>query len=263
MSARPKARDFLVAASALALALAALVSSPARAAEKSAKARAVEPSSQPVEEMLQANTQALMDAITAGDAAVWDRLLDARVTYVDESGSVLDRKTLIDGIKPLPAGVSGAIRVTQFHAAVHGDVAVTTHVDDEHENYHGQKLHCQYRTTDTWQRTPAGWRLVGAQVLALRTDPPALAVDPDDLEEYTGRYTLSPDVAYEIGLTDRGLEGVQTGRKPEPLKLEVGDVLFVPGKPRYRKIFLRDEDGEITGFAERREAWDLVFVKVP
>jgi hypothetical protein len=40
-------------------------------------------------------------------------------------------------------------------------------------------------------------------------------------------------------------------------------VLFVPGKPRYRKVFLRDDDGDITGFSERREAWDLVFTKQP
>jgi hypothetical protein len=26
---------------------------------------------------------------------------------------------------------------------------------------------------------------------------------------------------------------------------------------------LRDDDGDITGFAERREAWDLVYTKQP
>ncbi|MGZ6989278.1 MAG: DUF4440 domain-containing protein [Thermoanaerobaculia bacterium] len=260
MNARPKVCCRLVVASALALAVGR---GPAQAADKSGIARAAKSSAKTVEETLQADTQALMDAVSAGNAAVWDRLLDARVTYVDENGSLLDRKTLVDGIKPLPPGVSGTIRVTDFHAAVHGDVAVTTHVDDEHETFHGHALHCQYRTTDTWQRTPGGWRLVGGQVLALRTDPPALAVDTDDLEEYAGLYTLAPDVAYEIRLTDHGLEGRQTGKKAEPLKLEALDVLFVPGKPRYRKVFLRDDDGEITGFAERREAWDLVFVKKP
>jgi Domain of unknown function (DUF4440) len=261
MNSRSKACRRLVVVSALAIG--ALAGSPAHAAEREGKGRASEPSGRSVEEALQANTQALMDAVTAGDAGVWNRLLDAHVTYVDENGSVLDRKALVDGIKPLPAGVSGAIRVTEFHATVHGDVAVTTHVDDEHETFHGHELHCQYRTTDTWQRTPGGWHLVGGQVLALRTDPPALDVDPDDLEAYTGRYTLAPDVAYEIRLTDHGLEGRQTGKKPEPLKVETGDVLFVPGKPRYRKVFLRDDDGDITGFAERREAWDLVFTKQP
>jgi len=33
----------------------------------------------------------------------------------------------------------------------------------------------------------------------------------------------------------------------------------VPGRPRYRKVFRRDSAGGITDFAERREAWDLVW----
>ena len=226
-----------------------------------AAAHAAEPSDAAIEEALKAQTQALMDAVGAGGADVWERLLDTRVSYVDEGGTVLDRKALLDGIKPLPAGVSGTIRVTDFHAVVHGDFAVATYVDDEHETFHGHALHCQYRATDTWRKTPDGWRLVGGQVLALRTDPPAVRADPDELEEYEGRYVLAPGVAYEVRLTERGLEGVATGKKPEPLLVEASDVFFVPGKPRYRKVFLRDEEGEITGFAERREAWDLVYVK--
>jgi hypothetical protein len=202
-----------------------------------------------------------MDAVSAGGADVWERLLDSRVTYVDEAGAVLDRKALLEGMKPLPAGVSGTIRVTDFHAVVAGDVAAATYVADEHETFHGHLLHGQYRETDTWRKTPDGWRLFAAQVLALRTDPPALAVDRDDLEEYEGRYVLAPGIAYEIRLTDGGLEGRETGKKPEPLAIEAGDVLFVPGKPRYRLVFLRDEDGMISGFAHRREAWDLVFRK--
>jgi hypothetical protein len=41
--------------------------------------------------------------------------------------------------------------------------------------------------------------------------------------------------------------------------VEATDVLFVPGRPRYRYIFLRDAAGKITGLAQRREAWDLVW----
>lgn len=45
----------------------------------------------------------------------------------------------------------------------------------------------------------------------------------------------------------------------KPLQVEVRDVLFVPGQPRIRKIFQRNEKGKITGFADRRESWDLVW----
>ena len=40
------------------------------------------------------------------------------------------------------------------------------------------------------------------------------------------------------------------------------DVLFVPGRPRYRYVLMRDPDGKVTGFAQRREAWDLVWTRI-
>ncbi|HLI84569.1 MAG TPA: hypothetical protein VKV17_11660 [Bryobacteraceae bacterium] len=46
------------------------------------------------------------------------------------------------------------------------------------------------------------------------------------------------------------------------LRAEVADMLFVSGRPRYRKVFHRDQNGRITGFGERREAWDLLWKRV-
>ena len=212
-----------------------------------------------VREVLQRQTQELMDAIGAGSAAVWDRYLDPGLRYVDETGAVMTKKQMVAQIRPLPAGVSGSIKVTNFDVVVHGDVAVATYVNDEHERYHGYPLHCQYRTTDTWLRTEDGWRLIGAQVLALRTDPPKVALPAAARTEYCGRYALAPGVEYEIRCRGDALEGQRTGRKPEQLAAEAPDVLFVPGQPRYRYIFLRDSAGKVTGFAQRREAWDLIW----
>ncbi|HET7452164.1 MAG TPA: DUF4440 domain-containing protein [Thermoanaerobaculia bacterium] len=211
--------------------------------------------------VLERQTQELFDAISAGDAKVWDRYLDAEVRYTDENGTVSRKKEMVDATRPLPPGVSGTIRVTDFHAVVFGDVAVATHVEDEHEDYHGHPLHCRYRTTDTWKRTPEGWRLIAAQVIALREDPPAVPLASAARAEYCGTYALAPGVDYEIRAKEDGLEGRQTGRPWEDVRAEAPDVLFVPGKPRYRKIFRRDGSGKITGFADRREAWDLVWTK--
>jgi ketosteroid isomerase-like protein len=212
-----------------------------------------------VPDILRRQTEELVDAIAAGKAAVWDRYLDEGVRYVDESGSVMTKKQMVEGTKPLPEGVSGTIRVTDFDAVVHGDVAVATYVDDENEDFHGHKLHCQYRTTDTWLKTAKGWRLIAAQVLAVRTDPPGVPFAGSLRAEYCGRYVLTPEIAYEIRCNGDGLEGQQTGQKAEELRAEAPDVLFVPGRPRYRYVFLRDAAGKITGFAQRREAWDLVW----
>jgi hypothetical protein len=208
-------------------------------------------------------TQELMNATSDGKASVWDHYLDPGLSYTTEEGTVLTKEKMVGDTKPLPAGVSGTIKVTDFKVTVHGAVAVATHVDDEHENYHGHQLHCQYRTTDIWQKTPAGWRLIAGQVMPLRTDPPAIQLKAALLDEYVGRYSLTPEINYEIRRTATGLEGEQTGHKPEVLMAEAPDDLFVPGKVRYRNIFQRAADGHITGFAERREAWDLVWTRVP
>lgn len=208
---------------------------------------------------LERQTRELVNALSSGSAEVWDRYLDPDVRYVDESGAVMNKKQMVEQIRPLPAGVSGSIRVTEFDAAVHGDVAVATYVDDESETYHGHALHCRYRTTDTWKKTAAGWRLIAGQVLAIRTDPPAVALPARLRGEYVGTYVLAPGIEYEIRLAGDGVEGQQTGRKAETLLAEAPDVLFVSGKPRYRYVFLRGADGRIVGFAQRREAWDLVW----
>lgn len=212
-----------------------------------------------VRDVLARQAQELLDAITSGSAAVWDRYLDADVRYVDESGKVLTKKQMVGDIKPLPEGVSGTLKVTDFDVAVHGDVAVATYVGDEYEDYHGPKLHCQYRTTDTWKKTLGGWRLIAGQVLALRTDPPSIPLAASLRNEYCGRYALTPAMTYEIRCKGDVLEGQQAGRKAEELRAEAPDVFFVPGRPRYRYVFLRDAEGKITSFAQRREAWDLVW----
>ena len=217
--------------------------------------------SEDVVALLRRQTQELVDAISSGSGAVWDRYLDPDARYVDETGAVLTKKEMVEQTKPLPAGVSGTIRVTDFDVAVHGEVGVATYVDIESEDFHGHDLHCRYRTTETWKKTSEGWRLIAGQVLALREDPPSVPLSAALRREYEGTYVLAPGIAYEIRSEDGTLGGQQTGRKPETLLAEAPDVLFVPGKPRYRYVFLRDADGRVIGFAQRREAWDLVWAR--
>jgi Domain of unknown function (DUF4440) len=221
--------------------------------------------------ILQAQTQELMDAVGRGDAAPWTKYLHPDCVSTSEDGEVSDRRKMLEDLKPLPAGVSGKIAVIDFRARIEGGTAVTTYVSDEDEDFHGHKLHCQYRSTDTWLNTPAGWRLLSSQVLALRTDPPAIPIDSARADEYCGRYALTPEIAFEIRRKSQpaagaaggvSLEGQQTGRPARELRAEACDVLFSPGRVRYRYVFGRDGAGKITGFAERREAWDLVWRRI-
>jgi hypothetical protein len=212
-------------------------------------------------QILKAQSQELLDAVTYGKPEVWDRYLDEHTVITTEDGKVHTKAEMVKDIKPLPEGVSGTLIVTEFKAVDHGAVAVTNYVADEHENYHGHPLHCGYLETDTWLKTAKGWRLIGSEILALRTDPPAIQLKDSLIDTYVGRYALTPTITYEIRRSEGKLEGRRSGRDWEVLKAESPDVLFVPGDPRYRKVFQRDAEGRITGFADRREAWDLIWAK--
>lgn len=210
---------------------------------------------------IQARAQELNDAVTYGRAEVWVRYLDEDSVYTDEEGTVSSKAEMVAQIGPLPAGVSGVLTNIDFIAHRHGDTIVTTYVIDEHETYHGQELHCQYRNTVTWSASSDGWRIVALQAMALRTDPPEIALAARDLEAYVGVYRLSPDVTYTITRGGEGLSGQQSGGRARPLKAEMRDVLFNPGRPRYRFLFMRNARGRIERMIERREAWDLVWTR--
>src|SRR5262245_56454695 len=75
-------------------------------------------------DVLRRQTKELIDAITSGTASVWEKYLDPEARYIDESGDVQTKKDMVDGIKPLPEGISGSIEIQSFDVVVHGDVAV-------------------------------------------------------------------------------------------------------------------------------------------
>lgn len=212
---------------------------------------------------LQRMTQELYDAVSLGDSMVWHTYLDSTVSFTDENGQLAGKDRMVSSIRPLPPGVSGTIVITEWRANVLSDVAVTTYVSDEHETFHGQRLHAHYRETDTWIRRPAGWRLIGAQVLALQRDPPALTVHPESLTAYIGRYAAAPDYLYAIERQGDSLVARVNGGRAQSLRAETRDVWFTPGQPRTRKIFRRDASGRIVGLVSRREGEDVVFQRLP
>jgi hypothetical protein len=215
------------------------------------------------EAVLRAQTQEMLDAIAVGHVAVWERYLDPRIVYVSEAGEVEGRAQLLAELKPLPAGISGNIAIGRFEVRLHGDTAVVLHVDEEDENYFGHAIHAQYLNTATWRLGADGWKLIAMQVLATLLDPPAIALPATQLDDYAGTYQLTDAIRYTIRRDGDRLVGERTGRPPQELRVEARDVVFVPGQPRSRKIFQRDASGRITGFADRREARDVVWARLP
>ncbi|HEX7808427.1 MAG TPA: nuclear transport factor 2 family protein [Thermoanaerobaculia bacterium] len=212
---------------------------------------------------LRKQTLELLDAVTAGDAKVWDRYLHADAIITVEDGRVQRKDEMVKGIRPLPKGVSGNLKILDFKLVERASTAITNYLIDEDENYHGHVIHCQYRATDTWVKTTSGWRILASQIHAVRTDPLAMQLSDAQLDAYIGKYALTPELTFEIRRGAKGLESKRGTRDWQPILAEAPDVLFNPGSPRYRMIFQRDAVGRITGFAERREAWDLNWKRMP
>jgi hypothetical protein len=139
---------------------------------------------------------------------------------------------------------------------------VTTYIIDEHEIIEGQTLHARYRSSDTWLRSAAGWRLAAAQVFAIQQDPPRGTLSAPRLADYEGDYSLSAATRQSIRRDGDHLLAERTGRAPQVLLPESGDVFFTPGRPRTRRIFTRAADGQVSGFADRREGIDLLWTRV-
>jgi len=210
---------------------------------------------------MHAKVQAMMDALVPGNKTPWIGTLDKRFVQIDENGEVSNYNQSIAQITPLPKGASGHIAVTEWKATIFGDSAVTTHLVDEHEDFHGQQLHALYRSTSTWVKEAGDWKLVAMQTIALQQDPPAVALPAKLTGQYVGRYRAGPDYIYTIIAREGRLYGATNDGKPVEIKAELADVLFTPGQPRTRKIFTRDASGRITGFRSRREERDVVFRK--
>jgi hypothetical protein len=222
--------------------------------------RAAEPSSTEAE--LKRNTQALLDALVPGDVAVWDRLLDPKAIQVDENNTVRTKAQILADLKPVGPGLTGTLQVDDFCVALYDDVAVATYEDKEYLDYHGQVLHSSFRMTDTWRKTPEGWRLIGEQELAVQQDPPSVAFD-SKVCPYAGRYALTDDILATISCRGDMLAVERDGKPVRTFLAETPDVFFEPGFPRTRRIFQRDAGGHVTGFVDRREERDIAWKRLP
>ena len=210
-----------------------------------------------VEAELRQKTQALLDAVAPGDAAVWQRTLHDRVVHMDENGVVRDKQALLGELAPLPPGLAGRIEIDRFRATVHGDTAVTAYEMQESLDYHGQPLRTRFRALDTWLRTPDGWRLIAQHTGAVLKDPPSVRLARTELCAYEGVYSLTSAIKTTIRCDDDGLNSQRADRPAVKYSAEVRDVFFAAGQPRSRRIFTRDASGRVDGFVDRREGEDV------
>lgn len=206
---------------------------------------------------LRKTIQALLDAI--GHAEVCDKYVHDRLVRVDEGGVVRDKAVLLKELMPLPK--IGRIAIDTFRLEAHGGVAVVAHEIQEHLDYHGQILRSRFRVSDTWLKVPDGWKLIAEKISAMLKDPPVVRLSHEHLCGYSGSYRLTDAITTTIRCTDTELIAERTGRPPVKYVAELPDFFFVPGQPRTRRIFLRNEKGAVVGFADRREGEDVWWKK--
>jgi hypothetical protein len=209
------------------------------------------------EQELQRATQELADAVAPGHVEVWNKYLDDRLVRIDENGVIQTKSQLLKELAPLPPGLKGSMAIENFHATLHGAVAIASYDMQESLDYQGQMLHSRFRSSDTWTKTPAGWRLIAQHVSAVLKDPPAIKLSQSQLCAYDGTYTLTSDIEVIVHCSAKGLSMQRTGRPAVEYLPETADVFFAPGQPRSRRLFVRDTEGKAIAMLDRREGEDI------
>jgi hypothetical protein len=205
-------------------------------------------------------SEALLDAVTSGDKAVFARTLDPEGLFSDEDGNVRTGAAVVEEVRRLPSGYSGNLRMVDPHVRIRGDVGIIAFdVVETLELFGRQRLRTRFHTTDVYQRTDEGWQLVASQTSVLPSELSRAAVDPTVFDDYIGTYRLSAEISVRIWREDDQLFMQRTGRAREEL-IPIGNDRFVrAGAPRGERFFRRDNGGKVVALVERRDNNDLIW----
>jgi len=191
---------------------------------------------------------------------IFQRNADGQVTGYASRGLVYTKNAAAtqSGATPPP----GPLVLRDFIVHHTDTVAVATFFHDRDTPSYGQTMHQTYRSSETWIKRGAEWKLIASQGRQLMPDPPTLTLSAEALNGYVGTYAASPTFTARITRAGNALAASINGEKAVPVCATVPDVFFFPGEPRIRLIFQRNANGQITGYLKRREERDLIFRKI-
>lgn len=207
-------------------------------------------------------TQQLMDAITNGDSSVWAPHLSPRWFITDEEGQHVPRTEFLAGLRGLPAGQRGQLKVTRWHLVGGPQVAVLSYDIDEWHDFYGQELRTRFHATDTWVREDGAWKMLASQMTALPTPIPGRRVARRLLVQYEGRYALTPEIVLRVAVRDSGLVLIRSNGTPEPL-YALDDRIFIRHGVRGFWVFERNEQGAVTQLVNWRDNNAVVWRRLP
>ena len=212
-------------------------------------------------QMMKARDQQVQDALSNGDAKCLASLTSPDFLFVAEDSQIHVRNELLGILRPDPQS-SGIPPVKMRDYTIHKqrDTAIVTYHLYESGYYLGSPLTGHDTITATWQRLNAGWRLRLLHMTAVPMDPPAVMLPLEELDQLTGRYRAGSSITSLSREGDHIVEDSNSGRAL--LKAEGRDLLFKPGLPRLRLIFLRDTRGNVVGYVSRNENRGIKFTKI-
>ena len=202
--------------------------------------------------------QALMDGVATGDKALWNKYLHDSCLIAIENGEAVTKQKMIAELNPLPKGYIGKIKIIEPRCQMYGNTAVISFINDEYLELYGQKIHTQYRQTDTWVKTSSEWKLVAMQVFEIPKNPPPVTVSETILKQYNGTYQLSHERKCRVYVEAGKLYAQKDEKNIQELLPETENVFFRKGDGRVNVIFLKNTDGTYQ-MIERREGEDLVW----
>lgn len=209
----------------------------------------------------QATEQALMDAIAPGDKAAWERVMDPSCVVTTEEGEVLTREQFLEGLRPLPAGLSGSITVRDVSVQEFASFALVRYLADEAESVFGQRLAVHYRVTNTYRRDGPTWRMVASHLSVVTRDPLAQEVPQAGWPGLVGTYRLLPDGwTFTVELRDGRLLGGRDPAKLRPL-VPLTSQAFVLSGSLGEWLFVL-ENGRATRILNLRKFAPLVWTRV-
>ena len=212
----------------------------------------------------QSTTQALYDAVAAGDKAVWDRVLDARCTITTEDGEVMDRAKFLADLHPLPPGFTGGIKVRDLTVRHLGDAAVVHYWFDEWEDIFGQRLKTVYVETDVYRHAAQAWKMVAAQVTVVPRDLEPIKVDATGWPALLGEYRFSEQATtrYRVFMRDGALYGGRDEQSATRL-IPLAPLVFFQQGSIHVMVFVQDTRGAVTEVRELHKYNEVRMQRVP
>jgi uncharacterized protein DUF4440 len=197
-------------------------------------------------------TQALVDAVTDGAPAVWDRVLDPDCLITTEDGIVMGKTKFLADLKPLPSGFSGDIKVRDLTVRTLGTAAVVHYWLDERENVFAQQLKTTYVETDTWRRSGDTWAMVAMQVTVVPRDlEPVPNASAGGWKGLLGEYRYDDRATsrYRVFLRDGDLYGGSDVKSATRL-IPLAPLVFHQQGSIHLMVFVRSRSGAVNEVRE-------------